>query len=44
MFWVPKPLISYFKMALHVGIAFKVEFSLKDYFRMNLHASITSRP
>jgi hypothetical protein len=31
-------------MALHVGIAFKVEFSLKDYFRMNLHASITSRP
>jgi hypothetical protein len=27
-----------------VGITFKVGSSLKDHFRMNLHASITSRP
>ncbi len=29
MFWVPKPFIGYFEMTLHVGIAFKVDFSLK---------------
>jgi len=29
IFWVPKSLIGYFEMTLHVGIAFKVDSSPK---------------
>ncbi len=32
MFWVPKPLINYFEMTLHVGITFKVGLSHKVCF------------
>jgi hypothetical protein len=35
IFWVPKPLIGYFEMTLHMGIAFGVGSSPKDYFIMN---------
>ncbi len=31
----------YFEMTLHVGIAFRVDYSLMDYFKMNSHANIT---
>jgi hypothetical protein len=27
IYWAPKPLIGYFKMTLHVGIAFRVGFT-----------------
>ncbi len=45
IYWVPKPFIGYFKMALHVGIAFhiRVPKSSMDYFKMNLHVGIASR-
>jgi hypothetical protein len=29
IFWVPKPLIGYFEVILHVGVAFKVGSSPK---------------
>jgi hypothetical protein len=46
----PKLHIGYFQTTLHVGIAFKVGFSLKvlpkspmNYFEMNLNMAITFR-
>jgi hypothetical protein len=29
IFWEPKPFYCYFEMTLHVGIAFKIWYSLK---------------